>query len=182
MLKQNTPAFYPAVFAIIFLCAACAQKTPIVVLETNKGVIELKLNPQIAPKATQNFVKLAEKGYYDGVLFHRVIAGFMIQGGDPTGNGRGGQSIWGKTFPNEVSSKAGFDKPGILAMANAGPDTNASQFFITVAPRPELNMNYTIFGEVVDGYYVVERIANTETGANDRPVEEQKIIRAYLKK
>ena len=100
----------------------------IVVLETNQGLIEIKLMPEIAPKACENFTKLVEKGYYNGLIFHRVIKDFMIQGGDPTGTGSGGESIWGKPFEDEVSPMAKFDSVGILAMANAGPNTNGSQF------------------------------------------------------
>ena len=153
----------------------------IVVLETNQGSIEIKLMPDVAPKACENFTKLAAKGYYNGLIFHRVIKGFMVQGGDPTGTGAGGQSIWGKPFEDEVSSVVKFDKPGILAMANAGPNSNGSQFFITTVPTPWLNMRHTIFGEVVLGYDVVQKIENTETASGDRPVAEQKIIKAYLK-
>jgi peptidylprolyl isomerase len=152
-----------------------------VVLETNQGLIEIKLMPEVAPKACENFTKLVEKGYYNGIIFHRVIKGFMIQGGDPTGTGMGGESVWGKPFADEVSASAQFDSPGILAMANAGPNTNGSQFFITTARTPWLNMKHTIFGKVVSGYDVVEKIENTQTGAQDIPVSEQKIIRAYLK-
>ncbi|MBI4707297.1 MAG: peptidylprolyl isomerase [Candidatus Omnitrophica bacterium] len=153
----------------------------IVVLETNQGNIEIKLMPQVAPKACENFTKLVEKGYYNGIIFHRVIKNFMIQGGDPTGTGRGGESVWGKPFEDEVSVDVKFDKPGLLAMANAGPGTNGSQFFITTVPTPWLNMNHTIFGEVISGYDVVQKIENTEVGVNDKPVTEQKIIKAYLK-
>ncbi|MDO8662895.1 MAG: peptidylprolyl isomerase [Candidatus Omnitrophota bacterium] len=153
----------------------------IVVLETNQGLIEIKLMPDVAPKACENFTKLAEKGYYNGLIFHRVIKGFMIQGGDPTGTGSGGNSIWGKAFEDEVSPSAKFDKPGILAMANAGPNTNGSQFFITTAATLWLNMRHTIFGEVISGYDVVQKIENTQTNPSDRPLSEQKIIKAYLK-
>ncbi|HXV19293.1 MAG TPA: peptidylprolyl isomerase, partial [Candidatus Omnitrophota bacterium] len=104
---------------------------PIVVLETNQGNVEIQLLPQVAPKACENFTKLAEKGYYNGLIFHRVIREFMIQGGDPTGTGRGGESIWGKEFEDETDPDVKFNKPGILAMANAGRNTNGSQFFIT---------------------------------------------------
>ncbi|MFA5361903.1 MAG: peptidylprolyl isomerase [Candidatus Omnitrophota bacterium] len=152
-----------------------------VVLETTQGVIEIKLKPDVAPKACENFSQLVEKGYYNGLIFHRVIKDFMIQGGDPTGTGRGGESIWGKPFEDEVKSEVRFDKPGILAMANAGPDTNGSQFFITTVPTPWLNMRHTIFGEVTAGYDVVQKIENIEIGAGDCPVKEQKIIKAYLK-
>ena len=154
----------------------------IVVLETNQGDIELRLYPDIAPKACENFIGLAEKGYYNGVIFHRVIKGFMIQGGDPTGTGRGGESIWGRPFEDECSVSADFAVKGTLAMANAGPGTNGSQFFITTAPTPWLNMRHTIFGEVIKGYDVVEKIESVSTGAGDKPLKEQKIIKAYLKK
>jgi peptidylprolyl isomerase len=160
---------------------AFAVDKNIVVLETNQGGIEIKLYTDIAPKACENFVKLAEKGYYNGLIFHRVIKNFMIQGGDPTGTGSGGESIWGERFEDEVTPKVKFDKPGILAMANAGPNTNGSQFFITTVPTPWLNMRHTIFGEVVSGYDVVQKIENAAVGANDRPESEQKILRAYLK-
>ena len=160
--------------------AFCMDKNT-VVLETTQGNIELKLMPAVAPKACENFKGLVEKGYYNGTIFHRVIPGFMIQGGDPTGTGRGGNSIWGKPFEDEFSKDATFNRKGILAMANSGPGTNGSQFFITVAPTDWLNMHHTIFGEVVAGYDVVSKIENTPTAPGDRPVTEQKIIKAYLK-
>lgn len=150
-----------------------------VILETTQGTIEVKLMPEAAPKACENFVKLAERGYYDGLIFHRVIKGFMIQGGDPTGTGTGGQSIWGKSFNDEFDPNIKFDAPGILAMANSGPNTNGSQFFITTAPTPWLNMHHTIFGKVVSGYDAVEKIENQPTDPNDRPLTEQKIIKAH---
>lgn len=155
---------------------------PVVVMETNQGTIELKLFPDIAPKACENFIRLAEKGYYNGIIFHRVIKRFMIQGGDPIGTGRGGESIWGKPFEDEVTEKVNFNRRGLLAMANAGPNTNGSQFFITTVETVWLNMRHTIFGEVIKGYEVVEKIENAKTGPGDRPVEEQKIIKMYLKK
>lgn len=158
-----------------------AMEDTIVVLETNQGNIEIKLKTDIAPKTCENFVKLVQKGYYDGLIFHRVIKGFMIQGGDPTGTGAGGTSIWGKPFEDEVTPQATFDGPGILAMANSGPNTNGSQFFITCAKTPWLNMRHTIFGEVVSGLEVVQKIENSSTGANDRPIAQQKINRAYIK-
>ena len=152
-----------------------------VILETNQGNIELKLMPQIAPRACENFIGLVKKGYYNGVIFHRVIKNFMIQSGDPTGTGGGGDSIWGKPFEDEVSPDMQFNESGILAMANAGPNTNGSQFFITTAKTPWLDMRHTIFGKVVSGYEVVQKIENTQTGPSDRPIAEQKIIRAYVK-
>ena len=153
----------------------------IVVLETNQGDIEIKLMPEVAPKACENFIGLVEKGYYQGIIFHRVIKSFMIQCGDPTGTGRGGSSLWGAPFKDEVISSVKFDKPGLLAMANSGPNTNGSQFFITTIATPWLNMKHTIFGEVVSGYDVVEKIENTAVGVGSKPVQEQKVIKAYLK-
>ena len=156
-------------------------KDTTVVLETTQGNIEIKLYPDVAPKTVENFVGLANKGYYNGIIFHRVIKQFMIQGGDPTGTGRGGESLWGGKFDDEFSPSVSFNKPGILAMANAGPGTNGSQFFITTAATPWLNNRHTIFGEVVNGYDVVQKIEGTETGPGDRPVVDQKIIKAYSK-
>jgi len=153
---------------------------PRVILETNRGTIELLLYPDRAPRTVENFLKLAEKGYYDGIIFHRVIPDFMIQGGDPTGTGRGGSSIWGKPFEDEFHPRLRFDRPGLLAMANSGPDSNGSQFFITVAATPWLNDRHTIFGEVVEGYAVVEEIAETPTAPGNRPRSEQKILRAAV--
>ena len=152
-----------------------------VILETTQGDIELSLLPEVAPKACENFVKLASKGYYNGIIFHRVIPEFMIQGGDPTGTGSGGSSVWGKPFPDEVQKNVRFDSPGILAMANSGPNTNGSQFFITTAETSWLDMRHTIFGKVVSGYDVVKKIEMTPTGAGDKPVSAQKIIKAYVK-
>lgn len=139
------------------------------VFKTNMGTFEAELYPDKAPKAVENFTGLAEKGYYKGVIFHRVIPGFMIQGGDPTGTGRGGQSIWGRPFEDEVNTGLVFDSPGILAMANAGPNTNGSQFFITVAPTPWLNSHHTIFGKIISGMDVVNAISKADRNAQDRP-------------
>lgn len=170
------------IFCFIFYYGGSfAMEDTIVVMETNQGEIEIKLRPDIAPKTCENFTKLAEKGYYDGLIFHRVIKGFMVQGGDPTGTGRGGESVWGAPFEDEVTPVAKFDGPGILAMANAGPNTNGSQFFITCAATPWLNMRHTIFGEVISGLDVVQKIENTPVGAGDRPLTEQKILRVYYK-
>ncbi len=151
-----------------------------VILETNRGTIVLELYPERAPRAVENFLGLVGKGYYDGVIFHRVIPDFMIQGGDPTGTGRGGSSIWGEPFEDEFHPELRFDRSGLLAMANSGPNTNGSQFFITVAPTPWLNGRHTIFGEVVSGYEVVEAIVNAPTEGANRPREEQKIIKAAI--
>ncbi len=150
-------------------------------METTQGTIELELKPEVAPKACENMIKLAKKGYYDGIIFHRIIKEFMIQGGDPTGTGAGGESIWGKPFEDECKSSVTFSKRGLLAMANAGPGTNGSQFFITTVETPWLNGHHTIFGEVSKGYDVVEKLEKVETGMQDRPVEEQKIIKMTVK-
>ncbi len=159
-----------------------AMNNDIVVLETNQGVIEVRLMPDIAPLACENFAGLVKKHYYDNLIFHRVIKGFMIQVGDPTGTGTGGESIWGKAFKDEVSPVVKFDRPGLLAMANAGPNTNGSQFFITTVQAPWLNMRHTIFGEVISGYEVVQKIEDAKTSSSDKPVVEQRIIKAYIKK
>jgi peptidylprolyl isomerase len=157
-----------------------SETSNIAILETNSGTVRVKLFPEIAPKTVENFKGLIAKGYYDGIIFHRVIKDFMIQGGDPTGTGRGGESLWGKKFEDECSPKLRFTKKGVLAMANAGPNTNGSQFFITTAPTPWLDGNHTIFGEVVEGYEVIETIENCPKGPGDRPVKEQKIVKASL--
>jgi len=153
----------------------------IVVLETNQGNIELKMMPKVAPLAVENFTTHVKNGYYNGLIFHRVIKNFMIQGGDPTGTGTGGESIWHKEFINEYGKNVVFDRPFLLAMANHGPNTNGSQFFITTKATPWLNGGYTIFGEVVSGQDAVRKIENTKTARGDRPVVEQKIIKAYIK-
>jgi peptidylprolyl isomerase len=157
-----------------------SAESPVIVLETNQGNIQIQLFTDSAPKTCENFVGLVKKGYYDGLIFHRVIKNFMIQGGDPTGTGRGGKSLWGGKFEDEVTNELRFDKKGLLAMANSGPNTNGSQFFITTVPTPHLNMKHTIFGEVIVGYEVIEAIENTPKGPGDRPTEEQKIIKAYI--
>lgn len=157
-------------------------KDIIMVMETTQGTIEIQLMPEIAPKACENFMKLAEKKYYDGLIFHRVIKDFMIQGGDPTGTGTGGESIWGKDFKDEFSSSINFDTPYLLAMANKGPDTNGSQFFITTVETPWLNRKHTIFGKVVNNKDVLHKIENIETTIQDKPVIPQKINKLYIRK
>jgi len=160
-----------------------SQWSKIVVLETNRGNIEIKLFGEVAPKTCENFVRLVKKGYYDGLIFHRVIKDFMIQGGDPTGTGRGGQSIWGNAFEDEFDQNVGFSSEGILAMANAGPNTNGSQFFITtsVPHTQHLHMRHTVFGKVIKGMDVVKAIENSRTDRMDKPLEKQYIIKAYIK-
>ncbi|KAJ2744012.1 hypothetical protein GGI20_003312 [Coemansia sp. BCRC 34301] len=140
------------------------------------GNISVELYWNEAPKTCKNFYELAAKGYYNGVVFHRIIAGFMIQGGDPTGTGRGGKSIYGGKFEDEITKQLKHTGAGILSMANSGPNTNGSQFFITLAPTPHLDNKHTVFGRVCRGMDVVERMGKVRTDASDRPVESVKII------
>ncbi|MGI5212740.1 peptidylprolyl isomerase [Plantactinospora sp. CA-290183] len=166
------------------------------ILHTNAGPIRLELFPNHAPKTVRNFVELAEGTreytdprtgqpgsgpYYDGTISHRVISGFMIQLGDPTGTGRGGP---GYQFGDEFHPELRFDRPYLLAMANAGPGTNGSQFFITVAPTPHLNNRHTIFGQVADeaSAKVVDAIAGTATNAQDRPLQDVVIERVEIER
>jgi len=135
---------------------------------TSLGVFTVELFADKAPKTVENFMALAEKGYYDGVIFHRVIPGFMIQGGDPTGTGRGGP---GYTIDDEFHPELRHDAPGILSMANAGPNTGGSQFFVTVAATPWLDGRHAVFGKVKDGMDVVEKISTVKRDWSDRPLE-----------
>jgi len=153
------------------------------VIQTNKGTIRFELLETDAPKTTDNFIKLAERGYYDGIIFHRVIKGFMIQGGDPTGTGRGGESAAGGRFNDEINSSSavyqrGY-KAGTVAMANAGPNTNGSQFFIMHSDYG-LPPSYTIFGRVTSGQEVVDAIATTPVDRNDRPTAEVKMEKVTI--
>jgi cyclophilin family peptidyl-prolyl cis-trans isomerase len=138
---------------------------------TNMGTIKLKLFAKEAPKTVENFTRLSAKGYYNGLTFHRVIPDFMIQGGDPKGDGTGGQSIFGDNFKDEFSPNLSFVKKGQIAMANSGPNTNGSQFFITLKATDWLDGKHTIFGEVTDGLAVLDAIAAVQTGADDKPVK-----------
>lgn len=174
---------------------------PVATIETTEGTVKIKLFQKEAPKAVENFVTHAKDGYYDGLLFHRVIDNFMIQSGDPKGDGTGGESIWKKPFKNEISNNL-YHFRGALAMANAGPDTNGSQFyivqnkFLTAAEIkndsiqytdsvkeayeklkgvPSLDGSYTVFGQTIEGLDIVDKIAETEVGANDKPEKDIKI-------
>ncbi len=175
------------------------ENNPLVTVHTNLGDFTLELFPEVAPKTVENFVTHAKNGYYNGVIFHRVIEDFMIQGGDPTGTGMGGESIYGRTFEDEFSREA-FNLYGTLSMANAGPNTNGSQFFIVTAKQvpaqmlkqlkdggwpeeiveeyakvggtPWLDHRHTVFGRVVDGMDVVLKIEGVERNAQDRPLED----------
>jgi peptidyl-prolyl cis-trans isomerase A (cyclophilin A) len=171
-------------------------RVSVAILHTNAGPIRIELFDNHAPKTVRNFVELAEgtkaytdprtgaQGsgpYYDGTIFHRVISGFMIQGGDPTGTGRGGP---GYQFADEFHPELQFDRPYLFAMANAGPGTNGSQFFITVGPTPHLNRRHTIFGEVTDNdsKKVVDSIATTPTAPGDRPLNDVVIERVEIER
>ncbi|PPA69993.1 peptidylprolyl isomerase [Jeotgalibacillus proteolyticus] len=179
--------------------AEAGENEPVVELTTNKGVISIKLFPEYAPKAVENFLTHSEEGYYEGVIFHRVIQDFMIQGGDPNGTGTGGESIYGENFEDEFSASL-YNFRGALSMANSGPNTNGSQFFIvqnnevndqivdqmTQANFPEeviaayqenggtpwLDGNHTVFGQVIEGLDIVDEIAAVEVDANSKPTED----------
>ncbi len=142
---------------------------PTATIETNHGTVTIELFEDKAPKTAGNFIELAEKGFYDGVVFHRVIDGFMIQGGDPTGTGRGGP---GYKIPDEFGAGLAHDEAGVLSMANAGPNTGGSQFFITLAATPWLDGKHAIFGKVVGGMDVVKEIGKVSTGPGDRPMND----------
>ncbi len=180
MLKKIMMLVACMVLFLTSMGRAADPDDPVVVLQTTDGDIYLRLFPSVAPKACENFLALTRKGYYKNTIFHRVIKGFMIQGGDPSGTGTGGLSIWGNGFEDELSPDRSFDKPGVLAMANSGPDTNNSQFFITTGPAPWLNLKHTIFGEVIAGEDVVRVIEYGDTGRGDRPLKPAKIMRAYV--
>jgi cyclophilin family peptidyl-prolyl cis-trans isomerase len=144
----------------------------IATFDTTAGTFKVELYEDKAPITTKNFIDLVEKGFYNGTIFHRVIDGFMIQGGDPQGTGRGGP---GYTIKDEFHKDLKHTGPGILSMANAGPNTGGSQFFITLAATPWLDNKHAIFGKVTEGFDVVQKIGSTKTGMADRPVQEQKI-------
>jgi cyclophilin family peptidyl-prolyl cis-trans isomerase len=153
------------------------------VIETNKGTIKFELLEQDAPKTTENFRLLADKNYYDGVIFHRVIKNFMIQGGDPQGEGYGGESAWGGRFEDEIDRSSplyqGVYEKGTVAMANAGPNTNGSQFFIMHIDYP-LPPSYTKFGRLTEGQDVVDAIAETQTNAKDKPLDPVVMNKVYI--
>lgn len=156
-------------------------------MRSSQGTITIELYTAHAPRTCTNFLTLCQRGYYNSTIFHRIIANFMIQGGDPTGTGRGGTSIYGDKFEDEIPLLPGTSTPelkhtgaGILSMANSGPNTNGSQFFITLAPTPWLDGKHTVFGRVKSGMAVVRRLGLVQVGAEDRPVTEVKIIQAKV--
>jgi cyclophilin family peptidyl-prolyl cis-trans isomerase len=171
---------------LITTIIGCQKKPVNATIETSKGTIEVVLYESDAPKTVANFVGLAEKGLYDGLIFHRVSKGFVIQGGDPSGNGMGGKSIYGKEFEDELdpsspSYQAGYVK-GVLAMANRGPNTNTSQFFIMLRDMPGLPKNYTIFGKVVKGLDVVDSIGAVEITPQMGPSDGKPKVDVVMKK
>ena len=157
------------------------MSNPKILLSTNLGDITLELFPEAAPKAVENFVGLTEKGYYDGIIFHRVIRDFMIQWGDPTGTGMGGKSMWMRAFEDEFLDRELTHKKWVISMANAGRNTNGSQFFIVTAEDASfLDRKHTIFGHVITGMDIVDKIEASDTDRNDRPTEEVKINKATV--
>lgn len=154
----------------------------VAIIQTNMGTIELELFADKTPKTVENFVGLANKGYYNGVIFHRVIDNFMIQGGDPTGTGRGGQSLWGGKFEDEFVPELKHNGAGILSMANAGPNTNGSQFFITLKETPWLDGRHTVFGKVIKGMDVVQAIGKVPTNQQDRPLKDVVMEKVTIEK
>jgi cyclophilin family peptidyl-prolyl cis-trans isomerase len=155
------------------------EKNPIAVIETNHGTMKIELFQDKAPITVNNFIKLTEDGFYDGLIFHRVIKDFMIQAGCPNGIGNGGP---GYTIEDEFHPELKHDKSGILSMANAGPNTGGSQFFITLVETPWLDNKHSVFGQIIEGHDVLQEIGSVQTGANDRPVEEVKIVSIKIEK
>jgi len=144
------------------------------------GDIKVEVFCDRVPRASENFLALAASGYYDGTLFHRNMKGFMLQGGDPTGTGKGGESIWGVPFKDEFHTDLRHDERGVLSMANNGPDNNGSQFFFLYAPQPHLNNKYTIFGRVIDGWEVLDAIEKVPIGKKNRPLQDVKLERITI--
>ena len=157
--------------------SSAESKRPKATIETTKGKIVIELYNDKAPNTVANFVKLAKQGFYNGLLFHRVIPNFMIQTGDPNGDGTGGP---GYTFPDEFAPDLRHDSPGILSMANRGPNTNGSQFFITLAATPWLDGKHAIFGKVIEGQVVLEQIGAAERDQRDRPKQDIKMTQVTI--
>lgn len=172
---------------IVFLLvlSGCSDKTGEVdemgktaVFETNKGNFEIGLFTEKAPITTNNFIELVDSGFYNDLIFHRVIKGFMLQGGDPNGDGTGGP---GYEIKDEFHAELKHDSEGILSMANSGPNTGGSQFFITLAPTPWLDGKHAVFGKVISGMDVIKKIENVQVGAQDKPVEDVIITKITIK-
>ncbi|KAF1881163.1 hypothetical protein Lal_00023197 [Lupinus albus] len=181
--------------------ASAEGGAPEVTLETSMGSFTIELYYKHAPRTCRNFIELSRRGYYDNVKFHRIIKDFIVQGGDPTGTGRGGESIYGypvklfifhvdymfnvmslsPKFEDEIKQELKHTGAGILSMANAGPNSNGSQFFITLAPCPSLDGKHTIFGRVCRGMEIIKRLGSVQTDNNDRPIHDVKILRTSVK-
>jgi len=162
---------------------AMKETKTVAVIKTNMGTIEIELFEKQTPRTVGNFVGLANKGYYNGIIFHRVISNFMIQGGDPTGTGTGGQSFYGKKFEDEIVPSLKHDVPGILSMANSGPNTNGSQFFITLVPTSWLDGKHTVFGKVIAGMDVVQAIGKVQTSKpGDKPLKDVMMEKVTIEK
>ena len=151
-----------------------------VTLKTSLGDIKVELHCDLVPKACENFLALCATGYYDNTVFHRNIPKFIVQGSDPTGRGKGGNSIWGRKFEDEFSSALRHDSRGILSYANSGPDTNGSQFFITYAKAPHLDGKNTIFGHVIDGFSVLDAMERAPVGKHDKPLQDIVILSTVI--
>lgn len=186
-MKRNT-IIAAAILTIIVITAsayfifsqngASEDDTLIIIIETNKGTMEFELFDEKAPITSKNFVDLTKEGFFDGIIFHRIISGFMIQGGDPTGTGMGGSK---NIIQDEFHPDLKHDSKGILSMANAGPNTGSSQFFITLAPQPHLDNRHAVFGKLISGEDILDKIGSVETDANDRPINEVKMIKVTIK-
>lgn len=152
---------------------------PFVHMETSMGPLTIELYWDHAPDTCRNFAELSRRGYYNGLIFHRIISDFMIQGGDPSGTGRGGSSIYGETFHDEINSELKHTGAGILSMANSGKNTNGSQFFITLGPTQWLDGKHTIFGRIAKGMKVVANMGMVKTDVRDRPTEKVNVRQAF---
>ncbi|PIU44882.1 MAG: peptidylprolyl isomerase [Ignavibacteriales bacterium CG07_land_8_20_14_0_80_59_12] len=195
MKRFSVPILFAAAFTAGLSLQSCSHRVEkwnsprkIAAVETTMGTFEFVLYDADAPKTSENFEKLAEKGYFKGVTFHRVSHNFVIQGGDPTGTGEGGRSIWGGSFDDELndataSYKEGYTK-GVVAMANAGPNTNTSQFFIMLVDRPDMPKRYSIFGKVISGMDVVEKIGKVpvtpQMGPEDGAPKEKVVMTGVM--
>ena len=187
---KNNSKIIVAIIAIVVIVASAyfildqnginegENLSKVAVIETNMGTMEIELFEAKAPETVKNFVKLIEEGFYDGVIFHRIISGFMIQGGDPTGTGMGGP---GYKIDDEFHPDLKHDSKGILSMANAGPNTGGSQFFITLAPTPHLDNRHAVFGKLIKGEEILDKIGAVDTGPNDKPINEVKMIKVTIK-
>lgn len=184
-MKKISLALCASLVTLISLTGCAVTSSPlkdmIAVIETNHGTIKIDFYEDEAPNLSKNFAELAKKGYYDGIIFHRVISGFMIQGGDPTGTGMGGESYTGKGLADEAGALKLKHKRGAVACAKSSlPNSIGSQFYIVHQPSYFLDGNYSVFAEVIEGMEVVDKIASLQTDSNDKPLEEAKMLKVYL--